>query len=78
MMESIARLAHAGTLLIVNAMLAAFSSAFFFSLYFAQPRVKKLPAVWLWGLSYAAFAVGFGILILPAFPARRAASHSPR
>ncbi|MBB5357115.1 diguanylate cyclase (GGDEF)-like protein [Rhodanobacter sp. ANJX3] len=66
-MESIARLAHAGTLLIVNAMLAAFSSAFFFSLYFTYPRVKKLLSVRLWGFSYAAFAVGFGILILPAF-----------
>jgi diguanylate cyclase (GGDEF)-like protein len=66
-MEWIARLAHAGTLLIVNALLAALSSAFFFVLYVAHPRIKHLVGVLLWGASYAALAAGFGVLILPAF-----------
>lgn len=66
-MEWIARLAHAGTLLLVNALLAALSSALFFTLYLAHPRVKRLHGVLLWGISYAAFAAGFGVLFLPAF-----------
>ena len=63
----IAKLTHAGTLLLVNAVLAALSSALFFALYLAHPRVKRLPGVLLWGISYAAFAAGFGVLFLPAF-----------
>jgi len=66
-MEWIARLTHAGTLLIVNALLAALSSALFFVLYAAHPRIKRLFGVLLWGISYAAFAAGFGVLFLPAF-----------
>lgn len=66
-MEWIASLAHAGTLLLVNALLAALSSAFFFALYVGHPRVKHLLGVLLWGISYAAFAAGFGVLSLPAF-----------
>ncbi|WP_201312673.1 GGDEF domain-containing protein [Dyella sp. EPa41] len=66
-MEWIAGLVHAGTLLLVNALLAALSSAFFFALYLGHPRVKHLLGVLLWGISYAAFAAGFGVLFLPAF-----------
>lgn len=66
-MELIARLAHAGTLLIVNALLAALSSGFFLALYVAHPRAKRLTGVLLWTIGYAAFATGFGVLILPAF-----------
>lgn|GEM_PF-839178 len=66
-MEWIARLAHAGTLLIVNALLAGLSSAIFLALYATQRNVRRLRGVLLWCLSYAAFAVGFGVLTLPAF-----------
>lgn len=66
-MEWIARLMHAGTLLLVNALLAALSSTLFFALYAAHPRVKRQLGVLLWGVSYAAFAAGFGVLFLPAF-----------
>lgn len=66
-MEWIAKLAHAGTLLIVNALLATLSSAFFFALYVAHPHAKRLTGVLLWAVGYAAFATGFGVLILPAF-----------
>jgi diguanylate cyclase (GGDEF)-like protein len=65
--EWIARLVHAGTLLIVNALLAGLSSAFFLALYVTRQNLRRVPGVLLWGLSYAAFAVGFGVLILPAF-----------
>lgn len=66
-MEWMAKLAHAGTLLIVNALLATLSSAFFFALYVAHPQAKRLTGVLLWAFGYAAFAAGFGVLILPAF-----------
>ncbi|ULU24627.1 diguanylate cyclase [Dyella terrae] len=66
-MEWIARLAHAGTLLIVNALLAGLSSAIFLTLYATGPKGRRLHGVLLWGLSYAAFAVGFAVLILPGF-----------
>lgn len=66
-MEWIAGLAHAGTLLIVNALLAALSSAFFLALYIAHPKAGRFTGVLLWTLGYATFAVGFGVLILPAF-----------
>lgn len=66
-MEWIASLMHAGTLLLVNALLAALSSALFFALYVAHPRVRRQLGVLLWGISYAAFAAGFGVLFLPAF-----------
>ena len=66
-MEWIAGLMHAGTLLLVNALLASLSSALFFALYVGHSRVKRLRGVLLWALSYAAFAIGFGMLFLPAF-----------
>lgn len=66
-MEWIARLAHAGTLLIVNALLAGLSSATFLALYATRRKVRELHGVLLWCLSYAAVAVGFAVLVLPAF-----------
>ncbi|MFK2915777.1 GGDEF domain-containing protein [Dyella koreensis] len=66
-MEWMGRLAHAGTLLIVNALLAALSSAIFLALHVTQRKVHRFHGVLLWGISYAAFAAGFGVLILPAF-----------
>ena len=66
-MEWIAGLLHAGTLLLVNALLASLASALFFAMYMGHPRVKRQPGVMLWGTSYAAFAAGFGVLFLPAF-----------
>ncbi len=65
--EWISKLLNSGTLLIVNALLAALSSAFFLALYVAHPQAKRLTGVLLWTLGYAAFAAGFGVLILPAF-----------
>jgi diguanylate cyclase (GGDEF)-like protein len=61
------KLAHAGTLLIVNALLAGLSSAIFLALDLTRRKARRMRGVLLWGLSYAAFAVGFGVLILPAF-----------
>lgn len=66
-MEWIARLAHAGTLLIVNALLAGLSSAIFLALYITRRNVRRQRGVLLWGLSYAAFAAGFAVLVLPGF-----------
>lgn len=66
-MEWIAGLLHAGTLLLVNALLAALSSALFLALYIGHPRIKHLLGVLVWSISYAAFAAGFGVLFLPAF-----------
>ena len=66
-MEWIASLMHAGTLLLVNALLAGLSSALFFALYIAHSRVRHQLGVLLWGISYAAFAAGFGVLFVPAF-----------
>ncbi|MDF3983601.1 diguanylate cyclase [Luteibacter sp. PPL201] len=69
-MEWIAKLAHAGTLLIVNALLAALSSAFFLALYLAYPRARRQAGVLLWTLGYMAFAVGFSVLVLPGLHVR--------
>lgn len=66
-MEWFASLLHAGTLLLVNALLAALSSLLFFALYLAHSRVRHQLSVLLWGLSFAAFAAGFGVLFMPAF-----------
>ena len=66
-MEWIASLMHAGTLLLVNALLAALSSALFFTLYMAHPRAGRQLGVLLWSTSFAAFAAGFGVLFVPAF-----------
>lgn len=66
-MEWIASLMHAGTLLLVNALLAALSSALFLALYMARDRAERQPGVLLWSLSFAAFAAGFGLLFAPAF-----------
>ena len=66
-MEWIASLMHAGTLLLVNALLAALSSALFLALYLARLGGKRQPGVLLWSASYAAFAAGFGVLFAPAF-----------
>ena len=66
-MEWIASLMHAGTLLLVNALLAALSSALFLALYMARPRGGRQPGVLLWSASYAAFAAGFAVLFAPAF-----------
>lgn len=65
-MEWIAHLAHAGTLLIVNAMLAAVSSALFFAIRLTGRKAKHTDGLLLLGLSYATFAAGFGALVLPA------------
>ncbi|MET0549560.1 MAG: GGDEF domain-containing protein [Xanthomonas sp.] len=66
-MEWIAHLAHAGTLLIVNALLAAVSSAMFLALYVTGRRERHARSLLLLALSYAIFTLGFGILLLPAW-----------
>lgn len=65
-MEWFASLMHAGTLLLVNALLAALSSALFFALYMAHSRIRYELGVLLWAFSFAAFAAGFGVLFVPA------------
>ncbi|MBB5941819.1 GGDEF domain-containing protein [Xanthomonas sp. 3307] len=66
-MEWIAHLAHAGTLLIVNALLAAVSSAMFLALYVTGRKERHARSLLLLALSYAVFALGFGILLAPAW-----------
>lgn len=66
-MESLARLTHAGTLLIVNALLAALSSAIFTALHLSLRRTRQIRGLLLWASSNALIAVGFFVLILPAF-----------
>lgn len=68
-MEWIAHLVHAGTLLIVNALLAAVSSAMFLALHLSGRKAGHARGLLLLSLSYAAFAAGFGVLVAaPAFP----------
>jgi len=62
-----ASILHAGTLLVVNAILALLSAAIFIVLYATRPKVAASKGVLLWGLGYGAIALGFCILILPAF-----------
>lgn len=66
-MEWIASLAHAGTLLIVNALLAGFSSAIFLTLCVTRFDPRNARALGLWGAGYGLFAAGFSTLFLPAF-----------
>ncbi|MDV0440381.1 GGDEF domain-containing protein [Xanthomonas sacchari] len=66
-MEWIAHLAHAGTLLIVNALLAAVSSAMFLALYVTGRKERHARSLLLLALSYGVFALGFGILLAPAW-----------
>lgn len=65
-MEAITRLTDLSTLLIINALLAALSSVIFLALRATRRGMQPVNGVLLWGISYAAFAVGFGILALPA------------
>ncbi|MCI2261543.1 GGDEF domain-containing protein [Xanthomonas indica] len=66
-MEWIAHLAHAGTLLIVNALLAAVSSAMFLALYVTGRKERHARSLLLLALSYGVFALGFGTLLAPAW-----------
>ncbi|QNH14267.1 GGDEF domain-containing protein [Xanthomonas sp. SI] len=64
-MEWIAHLAHAGTLLIVNALLAAVSAAMFLALHLTAGKARNTRGLLLLSLSYGTFAAGFGTLLLP-------------
>ncbi|KAB7781132.1 GGDEF domain-containing protein [Xanthomonas sp. LMG 12460] len=66
-MEWIAHLAHAGTLLIVNALLAAVSSAMFLALYVTGRKERHARSLLLLTLSYGVFTLGFGTLLAPAW-----------
>lgn len=66
-MEWLARLTHAGTLLIVNALLAALSSAIFTAVHLTLRRTRHIRGLALWAASHALIATGFSALILPAF-----------
>lgn len=66
-METLARLAHAGTLLIVNAVLASLSCVIFLALRWSLRHSGRTTGLVLWALSQAFFAGGFCVLILPAF-----------
>ncbi|MDQ0008387.1 diguanylate cyclase (GGDEF)-like protein [Luteibacter jiangsuensis] len=65
--ETLARLTHAGTLLIVNALLAALSSAIFTTLHLSLRKTRHIRGLALWAASHALIAVGFSALVLPAF-----------
>lgn len=67
-MEWIARLAHAGTLLIVNGLLAAVSALVFFAIHATVRRTRQVRGLPLLGLSYAVYAAGFGVLLVPPTP----------
>ena len=64
-MEWIAHLAHAGTLLIVNALLAAVSAAMFLAVHLTAGKARNARGLLLLSLSYGAFAAGFSTLLLP-------------
>ncbi|MDQ1094828.1 diguanylate cyclase (GGDEF)-like protein [Xanthomonas sacchari] len=66
-MEWIAHLTHAGTLLIVNALLAALSSAMFLALSITGRKERHARSLLLLALSYGVFALGFGILLAPVW-----------
>jgi diguanylate cyclase (GGDEF)-like protein len=65
--ESLAGLVHAGTLLIVNALLAALSSVIFTALHLSLRKTRQIRGLLLWAGSHALIAVGFSSLVLPAF-----------
>lgn len=65
--ETLARLMHAGTLLIVNALLAALSSAIFTALHLSLRKTRPIRGLALWAVSHALIATGFTVLVLPAF-----------
>ncbi|NOW46497.1 diguanylate cyclase (GGDEF)-like protein [Novosphingobium sp. SG751A] len=67
MMEWVSSLAHAGTLLIVNALLAGLSCALFLALWITRFDMRNARALGLWSSAYALIAAGFTTLILPAF-----------
>lgn len=67
MMEWISSLAHAGTLLIVNALLAGLSCALFLALWITRFDGLNGRALGLWSAAYGLIAAGFTTLILPAF-----------
>lgn len=66
-METLARLVHAGTLLIVNAVLASLSCAIFLALRWSLRHSGRTTGLVLWAASQAFFAGGFCVLTLPAF-----------
>jgi diguanylate cyclase (GGDEF)-like protein len=64
--EIIDKLTDTSTLLVINALFAALSAAIFLALQATRRGLQPIHGVLLWGMSYVAFAVGFGILTLPA------------
>lgn len=67
-MEWIAHLAHAGTLLIVNGLLAAVSAMVFFAIHATVRKTRQVRGLPLLGLSYAVYATGFAVLLVPSTP----------
>lgn len=65
--ETITRYADLGTLLIINALLAALSAAIFLALCLARKSSQRVRGALLWSASYGVFAIGFGVLTLPGF-----------
>lgn len=66
-MEWMTSLVHAGTLLIVNALLASLSCVLFLTLWITRFDGRNARALLLWSAAYALIASGFMTLILPAF-----------
>lgn len=67
-MEWLAGLAHAGTLLIINALFATLSAVMFAALHFALRQRRYIHGLlWMAG-SHACTAAGFIVLVVPAFP----------
>jgi len=66
MVETITRLTDVSTLLTINALLAALSAIIFLALDATRRGAQRINGVLLWGISYAAFAIGFGTLALPS------------
>jgi diguanylate cyclase (GGDEF)-like protein len=64
--EIIDKLTDINTLLVINALFAALSAMIFLALQATRRGLQPIHGVLLWGISYAAFAVGFGIMTLPA------------
>ncbi|WP_045757045.1 GGDEF domain-containing protein [Xanthomonas albilineans] len=66
-MEWITHLVSNDTLFIVNALLAAVSSLMFLALYMTGRKVQRVRGLLILSVSYAAYAAGFGVIMLPAF-----------
>lgn len=66
-MQQLQMILHAGTLIGVNALISLLSSLAFLFAYWIRPRFVPPVSLLAWCAAYCAFALGFSVLMLPAF-----------